>query len=121
LSRQSKISAAPTDFVARGDAPARLGDCELTHQQWQQRVEAARRRSESFGANTRTPGDIVSTHRGLVVFAGPREEQQTRRFPVDPETAGAAVAAGWYLVRRAWCANTRPAWHAAKSSILKKG
>jgi hypothetical protein len=81
-------------------------DGAVTRQQWQQRVEAARRRSEDFVANARTQtppppspetleteaagrvvndptlrqGDIVSTGRGFFVFVGRDEEHQSSDF-----------------------------------------
>jgi len=81
-------------------------DAALTREQWQQRVEAARRRSEDFVANPRTqmadpapsdrleaeaaeraandptlrPGDIISTRRGLFVFTGRDEEHRPSDF-----------------------------------------
>lgn len=81
-------------------------DGTLTREQWQQRIEAARRRSEDFVANARTQapiaplpdrseteasdrvvndptlrhGDIVSTGRGFFVFIGKDEEHQSSDF-----------------------------------------
>lgn len=81
-------------------------DGTLTREQWQQRVEAARRRSEDFVANARTQtpvapppdrseteasdrvvndptlrhGDIVATGRGFFVFIGRDEEHQSSDF-----------------------------------------
>jgi hypothetical protein len=86
-------------------------DGTLTREQWQQRVEAARRRSEDFVANARsqTPvdppsgppeteasdrivndptlrhGDIVSTGRGFFVFIGRDEEHQSSDFLPVPK------------------------------------
>ncbi len=83
-----------------------LPDSTLTREQWQQRVEAARRRSEDFVANARTQappppspdqleteatdrvvndptlrnGDIVSTGRGFFVFIGREEEHTSSDF-----------------------------------------
>jgi hypothetical protein len=85
-------------------------DAALTREQWQQRVEAARRRSEDFVANTRAQiadpspsdqleteaaeraandptlrqGDIISTRRGLFVFTGRDEEHRPGDFLPDP-------------------------------------
>lgn len=85
-------------------------DGTLTREQWQQRVEAARRRSEDFIANARTQrpapspsdqaeteaadrvvndptlrqGDIVSTGRGFFVFVGRDEEHQSSDFVPVP-------------------------------------
>ena len=85
-------------------------DGTLTREQWQARVEAARRRSEDFIANARTQmpsplpsdrlqteaadravndptlrqGDIVSTPRGLFVFIGRDEEHQSSDFKPVP-------------------------------------
>ena len=83
-------------------------DGTLTSEQWQRRVQDARRRSEEFIANARTrtadpppsdkedsaatdrramndpslrPGDIIATSKGLLVFVGPdREDRQPRDF-----------------------------------------
>jgi hypothetical protein len=82
-------------------------DAELTREQWQQRIEDARRRTEDFvaSAGTDSPdplprnlqereaseramndptlqvGDIVSTERGLVVFLGRTEKRQPDAAP----------------------------------------
>jgi hypothetical protein len=89
-------------------------DATLTREQWQQRVEAARRRSEDFVANARTqmadpspfdqseneaadraandptlrPGDIISTRRGLFVFTGRDEEHRPGDFQPLPDRRG---------------------------------
>jgi hypothetical protein len=82
-------------------------DSSVTREQWQQRVENARRRSEEFVANARTKaatpppsekeeaqaadqramndpslqhGDIIATDRGCVVFVGRDEEHQPNDF-----------------------------------------
>jgi len=86
-------------------------DGTVTREQWQQRVEAARRRSEDFVANARTQtppppppasqeteatdrvvndptlrhGDIVSTGRGFFVFVGREEEHQSTDFLPIPK------------------------------------
>jgi hypothetical protein len=88
-------------------------DGALTREQWQARVEAARRRSEDFIANARTqtpppsppasnpleaeasdrvvndptlrPGDIVATDRGFFVFVGRDEEHQSSDFVPIPK------------------------------------
>jgi hypothetical protein len=85
-------------------------DGTVTREQWQQRVEAARRRSEDFVANARTQapsppsdlleteasdrvvndptlrhGDIVSTGRGFFVFIGRDEEHQSSDFLPIPK------------------------------------
>jgi len=83
----------------------------LTREQWQQRVEAARRRSADFVANARTQtssppptdpleteasdrvvndptlrhGDIVATDRGFFVFVGRDEEHQSSDFVPIPK------------------------------------
>lgn len=88
-----------------------LPDATVTREQWQQRVEAARRRSEDFVANARTQtppppspdtleteasdrvvndptlrhGDIVSTGRGFFVFVGRDEEHQSSDFLPIPK------------------------------------
>ncbi len=81
-------------------------DSSLTREQWQQRIEEARRRSEEFVANTRSQtappvqpeqknteaadramndpllreGDIVATGNGFVVFVGREEMHQPQDF-----------------------------------------
>ena len=83
-------------------------DAEITNDQWQQRVEEARRRSEQYVANARTRsvdpltsdkeeaeasdqramndpslqrGDIIATSRGFVVFVGrDSDERQASDF-----------------------------------------
>jgi lysozyme family protein len=87
-------------------------DAALTSQQWQQRVQDARRRSEEFVANARTQtadpppsdkadaeaadqramndpslqrGDIIATSRGFLVFVGrDSEERQSSDFVPAP-------------------------------------
>jgi hypothetical protein len=107
------LAASPRDCFAEDtpqatpDHPADL----LTREQWQQRVETARRRSEGFLANARTqaqsspppeplqteaservvndptlrPGDIVATDRGFFVFVGRDEEHQSADFVPVPK------------------------------------
>lgn len=94
-----------------------FADAALTREQWQQRVEAARRRTQDFLANPRQPtdapsphdqreaeaadrivkdptlrqGDIVSTGRGLFVFVGRDEEHRSSDFlpmPAQPLQSG---------------------------------
>ena len=86
-------------------------DGSLTREQWQQRVDAARRRSADFIANARTQpppplpsdpreteasdrvvndptlrhGDIVATDRGFFVFVGRDEEHQSSDFMPIPK------------------------------------
>ena len=88
-------------------------DSALTGEQWQQRVQDARRRSEEFVANARTHkddpppsdkedaqaadqramrdpslqrGDIIATSRGLFVFVGrDSEERQPSDFVPAPK------------------------------------
>jgi len=102
--------AAPVPPDGALDAPA-SPDSNLTREQWQQRIEAARRRSEDFVANARTQtpvapppdrseteasdrvvndptlrhGDIVSTGRGFFVFTGRDEEHQSSDFQPLPK------------------------------------
>jgi hypothetical protein len=86
-------------------------DSELSVEQWQQRVQDARRRSEEFVANARTwkpdpqssdkedaeaadqramndpslqQGDIIATSKGLLVFVGRSEEHQPGDFLPAP-------------------------------------
>jgi hypothetical protein len=94
-------------------------DAALTPEQWKQRVEEARRRSEEFVARTRTqtedpvsaqkeqaeaqdqralndptlmPGDIVATSKGFVVFVGRAEQHQSSDFRSYSRSALPAVA-----------------------------
>ena len=99
---------APPDGTQDTQVPP---DAILTREQWQQRVDAARRRSEEFVANARTQtpiapppdrteteaservvndpslrhGDIVSTGRGFFVFIGRDEEHQDSDFLPIPK------------------------------------
>jgi hypothetical protein len=105
----------PIAFTTRcsGQEPeTQDSDAALTREQWQQRVEEARRRSSEFVARTRTqtedpvsvqkeqaeaqdqralndptllPGDIVATSKGFVVFVGRAEQHQPGDFqPLTP-------------------------------------
>jgi hypothetical protein len=100
----------PTPSDGAPDALA-APESTLTREQWQQRVDAARRRSEDFVANARTQtpiappsdppeteasdrvvndptlrhGDIVSTGRGFFVFTGQDEEHQSSDFVPIPK------------------------------------
>jgi len=105
------LTAAPLPCFA--DDADDFADAALTREQWQQRVEAARRRSQDFLANPRQQteapsphdqreaeaanrivndptlrqGDIVSTGRGLFVFIGRDEEHRSSDFfpmPTQP-------------------------------------
>src|SRR5450631_2776592 len=80
-------------------------DSALTGEQWQQRVQDARRRSEEFVANARTDkddaqaadqramhdpslqrGDIIATSHGFFVFVGrDSEERQPSDFVPAPK------------------------------------
>jgi hypothetical protein len=87
-------------------------DSALTREQWQQRVEDARRRAEQFVANARSQaaipapsekeeaeaagqramndpslqhGDIIATGQGFVVFVGREEEHQPHDFLPAPD------------------------------------
>lgn len=89
-----------------------FSDSALTREQWQQRVEDARRRSEEFVANARMQaaipppsekeeaeaaarralddpslqhGDIIATGQGFVVFVGREEEHQPHDFLPTPD------------------------------------
>jgi len=102
------LTASPWRGFAQ-DTPE-FPDGAMTREQWQQRVEAARRRSEDFIANARTQtppppsdpleteasdrivndptlrhGDIVSTGRGFFVFVGRDEEHQGSDFLPIPK------------------------------------
>ncbi len=83
-------------------------DSLITREQWQQRVDEARRRSQEFVASARTrtavppyqeeveaaaramrdptlrQGDIVATRKGLFVFVGRDEEHQPGDFVSAP-------------------------------------
>jgi hypothetical protein len=92
--------------------PEDFSDPALTPEQWQQRVEDARRRSEEFVANARMNavipppsekeeaeeasqramndtslkrGDIIATDRGFVVFVGREEEHRPNDFLPTPD------------------------------------
>jgi hypothetical protein len=88
--------------------PESVADSTLTLEQWQQRVEDARQRTEAFVANARNrtadpppsevedaevadqramndpslqPGDIVATSRGFLIFVGrDKDERRTSDF-----------------------------------------
>jgi hypothetical protein len=103
------LTATPCHCVAQ--ETQELPDGAATREQWQQRVEAARRRSEDFVANARTQtppppspdaleteaadrvvndptlrqGDIVSTGRGFFVFVGRDEEHRSSDFQPIPK------------------------------------
>ena len=87
-------------------------DSALTREQWQQRLEKARQRSEEFVANARARtkaaeefdqkdaeaseramndptlqrGDIVATDRGLLLFTGKDEERRPGDFRLAPNS-----------------------------------
>jgi hypothetical protein len=93
-----------------GQESEEFPDQSLTREQWQQRVQDARRRSEEFVANSReradtpiTPvqkdteaadralndptlqqGDVISTGKGFVVFIGRNEEHRPNDFLTAP-------------------------------------
>jgi hypothetical protein len=97
---------------SRAQEPESLTDSTLTLEQWQQRVQDARQRSEAFVANARNrtadppslekedaeaadqramndpslqPGDIVATSRGLLIFVGrDKDERRTGDFLPAP-------------------------------------
>jgi hypothetical protein len=105
----SLLTAASVRCFAQG--AERLPDSISTREQWQQRVDEARRRSEEFVANARmhalppTPsdleekeaadralrdpslqqGDIVATGKGFVVFLGREELHQPNDFMSVPD------------------------------------
>jgi hypothetical protein len=98
------FAAAPQ--CGLGQEPDDFPDSSLTRQQWQQRIDEARQRSEEFVANIRTQavplpqpeqkdteaadramhdpslreGDIVATGKGFVVFVGRDETHQPQDF-----------------------------------------
>jgi hypothetical protein len=93
-------SLAASSACCLAQEPENFPDSTLTAEQWQQRVQNARRRSEEFVANARTrtadpppsgntgkedaeatdqhamndpslqPGDIIATSKGFLVFVG---------------------------------------------------
>jgi hypothetical protein len=104
----SLIASSACCFSQEAD----FSDPALTPEQWQQRVEDARRRSEEFVANARmnsaipTPsekeqaeaagqramndpslqrGDIIATRQGFVVFVGREEEHRPSDFLPTPD------------------------------------
>ncbi len=94
-----------------GQEAEEFPDSSLTREQWQQRVQDARRHSEEFVANARvrpeastTPaqeeteaagralndptlrqGDVISTGKGFVVFVGRDEEHRPNDFLSAPD------------------------------------
>jgi hypothetical protein len=98
------LAAAPQ--CGLGQEADDFPDSSLTREQWQQRIDEARRRSEEFVTNTRTQsvpppqpeqkdaeaadramndpslreGDIVATGKGFVVFVGRDEMHQPQDF-----------------------------------------
>ena len=92
------------------EADEEFSDSSLTREQWQQRIQDARRRSEEFVANARerpqdpvTPaqqeteaagralndptlqqGDVISTGKGFVVFVGRDDEHRPNDFVTTP-------------------------------------
>jgi hypothetical protein len=92
--------------------PESVADSTLTREQWQQRVQDARQRSEAFVANARNrtadpppiekedaevadqramndpslqPGDIIATSQGFLVFVGrDKDERRTSDFLPAP-------------------------------------
>ena len=93
-----------------GQEPAESADANLSREEWRQRVDEARRRSEDFTANARSrkgepfsasdlkkerieratrdptlrPGDIVATDKGLEMFVGNEESRQPGDFVLVP-------------------------------------
>jgi primase-polymerase (primpol)-like protein len=93
-----------------GQETEEFPDSSLTREQWQQRIQDARRRSEEFVATARerpqdpvTPGqqeteaagralndptlqqgDVISTGNGFVVFVGRDEEHRPNDFVATP-------------------------------------
>jgi hypothetical protein len=98
----SSLLASSTSGLAQ--EPEGVSDSTLTPEQWQQRVQDARQRSEAFVANARNrtadppsseqddaeaadqrvmndpslqPGDIVATSKGFLIFVG-RDKDERR-------------------------------------------
>jgi hypothetical protein len=93
-----------------GQEAEEVPESSLTREQWQQRIQDARRRSEEFVARARehpetpmTPvqqeteaagralndptlqqGDVISTGKGFVVFVGRDEEHRPNDFVTTP-------------------------------------
>jgi hypothetical protein len=104
-------SLAATSVCCFGQEAEGLADSTLTREQWQHRVEEARRHSEEFVANARTQalippppgqvekeaadramndpslqqGDIVATGKGFVVFIGREEQHKPSDFVSTPD------------------------------------
>jgi hypothetical protein len=102
------LTASPRCFAQEIEE---FPDSSLTREQWQQRVQDARRRSEEFVANARerpetpmTPvqeeteaasramsdptlqqGDMISTGKGFFVFVGRDEAHQSNDFLSAPD------------------------------------
>ena len=105
----TSLAAMPS--VCHGQELDEFPDSTLTREQWQQRLEQARRRSEEFIANARAngapaeefdqrdavaseramrdptlqPGDIVATDKGLFIFTGKDEGGGTGNFRLAPK------------------------------------
>ena len=97
--------------VCNGQEFDQFSDSALTREQWQQRLEQARRRSEEFVANARAnsaaaeefdqkdaeasqramndptlqPGDLVATDKGLFIFTGQDEGRGAGNFRLAPK------------------------------------
>ncbi len=104
------ISLLAAPALCLGQESADSADANLSQEEWRQRVDEARRRSDDFVANarnrkgdpfsesdrkkeaieraTRDPtlrqGDIVSTNRGLEMFVGNPESRQPGDFVPVP-------------------------------------
>ena len=104
-------SLAATSMCCFGQEAEGSADSTITREQWQMRVQDARRRSEEFVANARTQtlippppdqmekeaaeramndpslqqGDIVATGKGFVVFIGRDEQHKPNDFVSTPD------------------------------------
>src|SRR5690349_3204881 len=102
------LLAAPAACL--GQEPTASTDANLSQEEWRQRVDEARRRSNDFVANARSrkvdpfsaddlrkesierarrdptlqQGDIVATGRGLEMFVGNQESRQSADFVPVP-------------------------------------
>ncbi|NOJ43692.1 hypothetical protein [Bradyrhizobium australiense] len=107
----TSLAAIPTHCF--GQEPDEFSDSALTREQWRQRLEEARQRSEEFVASARAQraaplqsdqkdaeaseramndptlqrGDIIATDKGFFIFTGKDEERQPHDFRLAPNPA----------------------------------
>jgi hypothetical protein len=119
--RVAELSFAGDNNALSRTVVGRISDATLNLEQWQQRVEEARRRSQEFVANARRQagrrrplpdfqeteaidraiknptlrlGDIVATKQGFVRFIGREEVQPAQGFRASSGAAGIALGVG---------------------------